>query len=186
MLLGRGSQCINTGGEKVYPEEVEEAVKSHPSIIDAAVVGLDDDRFGQSVTALVVARPGCEVTESDVIAHVKHSLAGYKAPKRVLVVGNVRPAANGKLDYKRLTADATDRVSQYNLPGLIDGKVRAAAIVETPPAPASQPFAFADVLPGGRYGWASYLAGGLALLMAVGAIGRAVTRRSGGGPPPSA
>lgn len=83
-------------------------------------------------------------------------------------------------------ADATDRVSQYNLPGLIDGKVRAAAVVETPPAPASQPFAFADVLPGGRYGWASYLAGGLALLMAVGAIGRAVTRRSAGGPPPSA
>lgn len=95
---------------------------------------------------------------------------------------NVRDmvAFNDGQRYSDFSA-STDRVSQYNLPGLIDGKVRAAPAAETPVESAAQPFVFADVLPGGRYGWASYLAGGLALLMIVGAIGRAVTRRSGGG-----
>ena len=61
-LLGRGSQCINTGGEKVYPEEVEEALKLHPSVADAAVVGLPDERFGEAITALVETRPGWSST----------------------------------------------------------------------------------------------------------------------------
>jgi uncharacterized membrane-anchored protein len=80
---------------------------------------------------------------------------------------------------------STDRVSQYNLPGLIDGKVRAAPAEETPATAPAQPFAFSDVLPGGRYGWASYLAGGLLALMAVGGIANAITRggRSRPGPP---
>src|SRR5829696_7960835 len=78
-LLGRGSQCINTGGEKVYPEEVEEALKLHPSVHDAAVVGVPDDRFGEAITALVEPNPGTSPDEADLIAHVKARLAHYKA-----------------------------------------------------------------------------------------------------------
>jgi 3-oxocholest-4-en-26-oate---CoA ligase len=107
-LLGRGSQCINTGGEKVYPEEVEEVLKLHPSVIDAAVVGVPDERFGQAVTALVEAHPGATIDEADVIAHVRTKLAAYKAPKRIIEVASIGRAANGKLDYKHLTATALD------------------------------------------------------------------------------
>ncbi len=102
-LLGRGSQCINTGGEKVFPEEVEEALKSHPSVADAAVVGVPDDRFGQAIIALVEPTAEQQVDESTLITHVKSLLAGYKAPKRVLQMPSVGRAANGKLDYRRLT-----------------------------------------------------------------------------------
>jgi len=106
-LLGRGSQCINTGGEKVYPEEVEEVLKRHPSVADAAVVGLPDERFGQAITALVEPLQSHTIDEIEIIAHVKSRLAAYKAPKRVVVVDTVGRAGNGKLDYKALTARAT-------------------------------------------------------------------------------
>ncbi len=109
-LYGRGSQCINTGGEKVYPEEVEEVLKRHPSVADAAVVGVPDDRFGQAITALVEAHAGDAVDEAVLIAHVKDQIAHYKAPKRVLPIDSVGRAANGKLDYKRLTATALERL----------------------------------------------------------------------------
>ena len=105
-LYGRGSQCINTGGEKVYPEEVEEALKLHPTVADAAVVGVPDERFGEAITALVEAHAGDEVDERARIAHVKERLAHYKAPKRVLTIPSVGRAANGKLDYKALKAEA--------------------------------------------------------------------------------
>jgi len=105
-LLGRGSQCINTGGEKVYPEEVEEVLKLHPSVADAAVVGVPDERFGEAVTALVEPHAGAPVDEEVLIAHVKEHLAGYKAPKRVMPVDTVGRAANGKLDYRALKARA--------------------------------------------------------------------------------
>ncbi len=108
-LLGRGSQCINTGGEKVYPEEVEEVLKLHPTVHDAAVVGVPDERFGQAITAFVEPNPGAEPDEATLIDHVKSRLARYKAPKRVFVVPSVQRAANGKLDYKRLSADAIER-----------------------------------------------------------------------------
>jgi len=111
-LLGRGSQCINTGGEKVYPEEVEEVLKLHPDILDAAVVGLPDERFGQAITALVEPAPGAVVDGAAVIAHVKQRLAAYKAPKQVLVIDTVGRAPNGKLDYKRLTAWAAQQVAE--------------------------------------------------------------------------
>jgi acyl-CoA synthetase (AMP-forming)/AMP-acid ligase II len=110
-LLGRGSQCINTGGEKVYPEEVEEVLKQHPSVADAAVVGVPDDRFGESITALVEAAPGHEVDGPALIAHVKAHLAHYKAPKRVFDVSTIGRAPNGKLDYKALKAHATTRAA---------------------------------------------------------------------------
>jgi acyl-CoA synthetase (AMP-forming)/AMP-acid ligase II len=102
-LLGRGSQCINTGGEKVYPEEVEEVLKRHPSVADAAVVGVPDERFGQAITALVEPAPGATLDAAALIAHVKNRLAHYKAPKHVVQVDTIGRAANGKLDYRRLT-----------------------------------------------------------------------------------
>jgi acyl-CoA synthetase (AMP-forming)/AMP-acid ligase II len=108
-LLGRGSQCINTGGEKVYPEEVEEALKLHPSVADAAVIGLPDERFGEAITALVEIRPGAELDEAALIDHVKQHLAAYKAPKRVFPIPTIGRAANGKLDYKQLKATAVER-----------------------------------------------------------------------------
>jgi acyl-CoA synthetase (AMP-forming)/AMP-acid ligase II len=101
VLLGRGSQCINTGGEKVYPEEVEEALKLHPSVHDAAVVGVPDERFGQAITAVVQLEPGSACSEADLIAHIKARLASYKAPRHVLVVDALGRQANGKLDYQR-------------------------------------------------------------------------------------
>ena len=105
-LLGRGSQCINTGGEKVFPEEVEEILKLHPTVSDAAVVGVPDERFGEAVTALVEPAPGAVVDPDVLIAHVKSHLAAFKAPKRVIAVASLGRAANGKLDYRRLKAEA--------------------------------------------------------------------------------
>ena len=101
-LKGRGSQCINTGGEKVYPEEVEEALKLHESVIDAAVVGLPDEKWGESITALVELAPGASLDVESLRDHVKGRLAAYKAPKNVVEIETVGRAANGKLDYKAL------------------------------------------------------------------------------------
>lgn len=98
-LLGRGSHCINTAGEKVYPEEVEEALKTHPSVRDALVFGLPDPRLGQSVAA--VAAASRDVTPEDLIAHVRRSLAGYKAPRQLVLVDAAPRAANGKADYPK-------------------------------------------------------------------------------------
>lgn len=99
-ILGRGSQCINTGGEKVFPEEVEEALKRHPAVRDAAVTGVPDARFGEQIVALVEPHPGATAEAGELIEHVKSQLASYKAPRHVLVVDSVARAPNGKLDYK--------------------------------------------------------------------------------------
>jgi acyl-CoA synthetase (AMP-forming)/AMP-acid ligase II len=107
-LYGRGSQCINTGGEKVFPEEVEEALKTHPTVADAAVVGVPDERFGEAITALVEAKPGAVLDDAALIAHVREHLAAYKSPKRIVPIDTIGRAANGKLDYKRLKAVAMD------------------------------------------------------------------------------
>jgi acyl-CoA synthetase (AMP-forming)/AMP-acid ligase II len=109
-LYGRGSQCINTGGEKVFPEEVEEALKTHPTVADAAVVGVPNERFGEAITALVEAKPGAVLDDAALIAHVREHLAAYKSPKRILPIDTIGRAANGKLDYKRLKAVAMDRL----------------------------------------------------------------------------
>jgi fatty-acyl-CoA synthase len=100
ILLGRGSQVINSGGEKIFPEEVEEAVKRVEGVLDCIVIGIDDERFGQSVTAVTSLADGAEPDEAAVIAGVKQDLAGYKAPKRVIFVSHVPRAPNGKADYK--------------------------------------------------------------------------------------
>ncbi|HEY1116157.1 MAG TPA: AMP-binding protein [Acidimicrobiales bacterium] len=115
VLLGRGSVCINTGGEKVFPEEVEEALKEHADVRDAVVVGLPDERFGQAITAVVEVVPGTSPTADDLIATVKAHHAAYKAPKRVVFVDSLSRAANGKVDYKRWTRHAADEL-QIDLP----------------------------------------------------------------------
>ena len=90
----------------MYPEEVEEALKLHPSVADAAVVGVPDERFGEAITALVEPHAGATIDEAALIAHVREMLAAYKAPKRVLTIDTIGRAANGKLDYKQLKAEA--------------------------------------------------------------------------------
>lgn len=98
-LLGRGSQVINTGGEKVFPEEVEESLKRHPAVRDAVVVGVPDARFGERICAIVDAEPPAHPTLDELARHVRSELADYKAP-RELVLAPVARAPNGKLDYK--------------------------------------------------------------------------------------
>jgi acyl-CoA synthetase (AMP-forming)/AMP-acid ligase II len=98
-LLGRGSVVINSGGEKIFPEEVEEAVKTHPSVADALVVGIPDDRFGEAVTAVVSLHPGQPATPDDLAAALE-SLARYKRPRHFVIVDEVVRGPNGKADYK--------------------------------------------------------------------------------------
>lgn len=100
ILLGRGSMCINTGGEKVYPEEVEEVLKAHDSVWDALVVGVPDDRFGERIVAVVAAGAGTAIDQSALIDFARTRLAGYKMPRQLVVVDQVQRAANGKSDYK--------------------------------------------------------------------------------------
>ncbi len=99
-LLGRGSKCINTAGEKVFPEEVEEALKRNSAIFDCLVVGLPDERFGQKVVAVVSLQDGAEIDESTLIEETREHLSGYKLPKRVFFVPHVQRAPNGKADYQ--------------------------------------------------------------------------------------
>jgi acyl-CoA synthetase (AMP-forming)/AMP-acid ligase II len=105
-LLGRGSACINTAGEKVFPEEVEEALKTHPSVEDALVVGLPDEKWGQAVTGVVRLSEGASLDEAALRAHVRQALAGYKTPKRVIATTEPIRAANGKADYPTAKAIA--------------------------------------------------------------------------------
>jgi len=111
ILLGRGSQVINSGGEKIFPEEVEEAVKRVPGVLDCLVVGIDDEKFGQAVTAVASLAAGQSVDEATIIAGVKNQLAGYKAPKRVVFVSTVPRAPNGKADYKTAKNMAIDALN---------------------------------------------------------------------------
>ncbi|WP_293677819.1 AMP-binding protein [uncultured Phenylobacterium sp.] len=99
-LLGRGSVCINTGGEKVFPEEVEEALKRHAAVRDAVVIGVPDARFGERICAVVEPEAGEAPTLSDLSEHVRTQLAGYKAPRELVVVDSIGRAPNGKVDYK--------------------------------------------------------------------------------------
>jgi fatty-acyl-CoA synthase len=100
VLHGRGSVCINTAGEKVYPEEVEEALKTHPAVADALVIGLPDEKWGESVTGVVTLDAGKRASEQELRAHVRERLAGYKTPKRIVFADAPMRAPNGKADYK--------------------------------------------------------------------------------------
>jgi 3-oxocholest-4-en-26-oate---CoA ligase len=111
VLLGRGSVCINTGGEKVFPEEVEEALKLHPAVRDAVVVGIPHERFGESVAAVVELHGSADFDPDAIIEHVKERIASYKAPKHVLAIDTIGRSANGKVDYKRLRDFAVERLT---------------------------------------------------------------------------
>jgi 3-oxocholest-4-en-26-oate---CoA ligase len=110
-LLGRGSVSINSGGEKIFPEEVEEAVKQHPSVADAVVVGVPDERFGEAVAAVVALAPGRSADEDEISEAVERSgLARFKRPRHVVVVDTVPRGPNGKADYAWARETARARV----------------------------------------------------------------------------
>ena len=100
-LLGRGSNCVNTGGEKVYPEEVEMAIKAHPAVYDALVVGLPDERYGQAVAAVVQPREGASVGLEELRSFLRTSLSGYKLPRHLALVDEIPRNATGKAQYPR-------------------------------------------------------------------------------------
>jgi acyl-CoA synthetase (AMP-forming)/AMP-acid ligase II len=100
VVLGRASQCINSGGEKVHPEEVESALKDHPDVADVVVVGVADDRWGERVVAVVAPRAGTEPTLEQLKEHLRDRIAGYKLPKQVVAVPAVERSPSGKADYR--------------------------------------------------------------------------------------
>ncbi len=99
-LLGRGSQCINTGGEKVYPEEVEEALKSHPNVYDVLVVGVPDPRWGERVVAVAQPRPGAGLELEELANHCRSTIAGYKVPRDLVIADQIKRSPSGKADYR--------------------------------------------------------------------------------------
>lgn len=115
-LLGRGSVSINTGGEKVFPEEVEECIKLLPEVRDAVVVGVPDERFGETVAAVVELADGQSIDADLVIAHVRAHLARHKAPRHVMVVLSIGRGPNGKADYMALRKRVADWLLQNQVP----------------------------------------------------------------------
>jgi len=105
-LLGRGSGCINTGGEKVFPEEVEENIKLHPLVRDAVVMGAPHERFGQQVIGFVEVNQGAEIEIADLKVFLQDRLAGYKVPRHLVIVDSIGRAANGKVDQARWKSEA--------------------------------------------------------------------------------
>jgi len=108
-LLGRGSICINSGGEKIFPEEVEAVVRSHPAVMDAIVVGAPDERWGQRVAAIVEPRSGVDAPDLEAVQeHCRAHIAGYKVPRQLHVVDRIERAPSGKPDYRWANAVVTD------------------------------------------------------------------------------
>jgi acyl-CoA synthetase (AMP-forming)/AMP-acid ligase II len=110
-FLGRGSSVVNSGGEKVYPAEVEDALFAHPAVADCAIVGTPDRRWGEVVTALVVLNDGAQVTERSLIEHVGTRLAGYKKPKAVLFIDSLGRSPSGKLNMRAIRRRALDELA---------------------------------------------------------------------------
>ncbi len=107
-LLGRGSACINTGGEKVYPEEVEAELRNHPGVFDCVVVGVPDERYGERVVALVQSADGDGLDEAEMVAWCRARMAGYKSPRRFLLVDALPRSAAGKASHRELRTLAVD------------------------------------------------------------------------------
>jgi acyl-CoA synthetase (AMP-forming)/AMP-acid ligase II len=105
-LLGRGSICINSGGEKIYPEEVEAALKAHPGVFDAVVVGVPDERWGERVAAVVQPRDGHALTLDEIDRHCRAHISGYKVPRELHVVDTIVRSPAGKADYRWAKATA--------------------------------------------------------------------------------
>jgi long-chain acyl-CoA synthetase len=101
-IVDRMKDMIITGGENVYSREVEEVLYTHPSVSEAAVVGLPDPRWGENVTAVIVLRPGMTATEAEIIATAKDRLAGFKKPKKVIFVDELPKTVSGKIIKKDL------------------------------------------------------------------------------------
>ena len=114
-LLGRGSVSINTGGEKVYPEEVEAVLKSHPAVFDVVVVGVPDDRWGERVIAVVQPRPGETPAVEALRAHSREHLAPYKLPREVVIVETVVRSPSGKPDYRWARSVAVEHLERAAL-----------------------------------------------------------------------
>lgn len=114
-LLGRGSTCINTGGEKVFPEEVEDAIKSHDGIADALVVGVPHPRFGQMVAAVVEWSEGVVPKEAALLDHLRVRLAGHKIPRAMMIVESLGRGPNGKADRPGVTARIVDWLEQGDM-----------------------------------------------------------------------
>src|SRR6185436_3548893 len=100
IVLGRGSVCINSGGEKIYPEEVEQVLRKHPAVADAVVVGTPDERFGEQVTAVVQARAGHRIEDAELSRFAAEHLARYKLPKTIVLVEEMVRSPSGKPDYR--------------------------------------------------------------------------------------
>jgi acyl-CoA synthetase (AMP-forming)/AMP-acid ligase II len=111
-VFGRGSVCINSGGEKVFPEEVEAAIKAHPDVVDVVVVGVPDERWGQRVAAIVQIRPGSDVTLAMIDAHCRTKVAGYKVPRQLRIVDQIARHPSGKPDYRWASAAARERAPE--------------------------------------------------------------------------
>ena len=114
LVFGRGSVCINSGGEKIFPEEVEAALKAHPDVFDAVVVGVPDERWGNRVAAVVQARPGRRLALADLDAHCRRKIAGYKVPRELHLVDEMRRSPSGKADYpwaRKLAESGVHKVS---------------------------------------------------------------------------
>lgn len=109
-LLGRGSNCINSAGEKIYPEEVEEAIKKNISVYDCLVVGIKDDRFGQKVIAVVSLNIDTKITTENIIENTRKYISSYKLPKHIILVDKIQRAPNGKADYKWANMVANENI----------------------------------------------------------------------------
>jgi len=116
-LIGRGSECINTGGEKVFPDEVEITLKGHDAVNDAIVLGLPDERFGQIIAALVELAPGASATADVLAAHVRARLAGYKTPRTIVFADRIPRLPNGKADLKAVKEMVAASQSQNEAAG---------------------------------------------------------------------
>jgi len=110
-LLGRGNVCVNTGGEKVFPEEVESAIKEHPGVFDTLVVGIPDERLGQRVAAIVQPRDGTSIDLADLEAVVRQHIAGYKVPRTVWLTDHIGRTPSGKADYTWARKFADDKLA---------------------------------------------------------------------------
>jgi 3-oxocholest-4-en-26-oate---CoA ligase len=116
-LLGRGNTCVNTGGEKVFPEEVEAALKEHPDVFDALVLGIPDERLGQRVAAIVRPRDGADLDLADLDAVVRGKVAGYKVPRTVWLADQIGRTPSGKPDYGWARQFADERLSDAEIGG---------------------------------------------------------------------
>jgi len=110
-MLGRGSVSINSGGEKIFPEEVEQAVKSHPDVYDCVVIGVPDERWGSRVAAVIETRPGAAPALEDIQNHCRTRIAGYKLPRELHTVRQIERAPSGKPDYRWAKQVATGEIT---------------------------------------------------------------------------